>query len=83
MLVCVCGGVGAGLDRVQRLQGHNAGLIRRGGPQVLPLPVPQHLPGGSPCPPVATFGRLIRPWMRRIVSQDTQLHLHTHCYLYQ
>ena len=52
MLVCVCGGVGAGLDRVQRLQGHNAGLLRRGGPQVLPLPVPQHLPGGSPCPPV-------------------------------
>jgi hypothetical protein len=50
--LCVCGGVGAGLDRVQRLQGHDAGLLRRGGPQVLPLPVPQHLPGGSPCPPV-------------------------------
>ena len=50
--LCVCGGVGAGLDRVQRLQGHDAGFLRRGGPQVLPLPVPQHLPGGSPCPPV-------------------------------
>lgn len=55
--VCVC--AGAGMGRVQRLQGHDAGLLRRGGPQVLPLPVPQHLPGGTPRPPVATTTSLL------------------------
>jgi hypothetical protein len=55
--VCVC--AGAGMGRVQRLQGHDAGLLRRGGPQVLPLPVSQHLPGGTPRPPVATTNHVI------------------------
>lgn len=50
MLLVVC----TGMDRVQRLQGHDAGLLRRGGPQVLPLPVAQHLQGRASCPSVAS-----------------------------
>ncbi|XP_020403176.1 putative RING zinc finger domain superfamily protein isoform X2 [Zea mays] len=67
--VCVC--AGAGMGRVQRLQGHDAGLLRHGGPQVLPLPVPQHLPGGTPRPPVATTTTTSLLLELDAASQDT------------
>jgi hypothetical protein len=44
--------VGAGMDRVQRLQGHDASVPGHGGAEeVLPLPVLQHLQGRSPGAP--------------------------------
>jgi hypothetical protein len=44
--------VGAGLDHVQRLQGHDAGVPGHGrAEEVLPLPVLQHLQGRSPGAP--------------------------------
>ena len=49
----------AGMGRVLRLLGHDAGLLRRHGTQVLPLPVAQHLQGRSPRPPVASGSRQI------------------------
>uniref|UniRef100_A0A804LK92 Uncharacterized protein n=1 Tax=Zea mays TaxID=4577 RepID=A0A804LK92_MAIZE len=62
---------GKGMGRVQRLQGHDAGLLRHGGPQVLPLPVPQHLPGGTPRPPVATTTTTSLLLELDAASQDT------------
>ena len=44
---------------VLRLLGHDAGLLRRRGTQVLPLPVAQHLQGRSPRPPVASGRQII------------------------
>ena len=49
----------AGMGRVLRLLGHDAGLLRRRGTQVLPLPVAQHLQGRSPRPPVASGRQII------------------------
>jgi hypothetical protein len=66
------------MDRVLRLQGHDAGLLRRGGAQVLPLPVAQHLQGRSPRPPVACSGRQIIVHLSisiRVSGEDTHVSL--------